>query len=212
MGWEMFTVHKFPSFEPLRFGHLQSLFHHRLRKDILHRAVVWEADNARQGSANTKTRAEVRGSGRKLRPQKGTGQARLGDRGSPMLRGGGVAHGPTREKIFATKLPRKIYALAMRTAWSTRYARGQVIVADQLSLQVHKTRALLATIEAQDIGHDRGGCLFICHTPQPDLQRAASNLGRECLVKQKEDVTVHNLLKWGNIVVEQDALPYFASL
>src|SRR5579863_1203709 len=71
-----------------------TVFAHTIRRDILHLCVVHHLDSLRQGSANTKTRGEVRGSGRKIRRQKGSGKARLGDGQSPMLRGGGVAFGP----------------------------------------------------------------------------------------------------------------------
>ncbi|KAG8963986.1 54S ribosomal protein, mitochondrial [Tulasnella sp. 419] len=83
-----------------------SVFSHPIRRDILHLCVVHHRDGLRQGSANTKTRSEIKCSGRKLRPQKGTGRARLGDASSPMLRGGAVAFGP-KPRDFSTKLPRK---------------------------------------------------------------------------------------------------------
>ena len=70
------------------------VFAHPIRRDILHLCVVHYLDGQRQGTASTKTRGEVRGSGAKIRPQKGSGRARLGDGQSPMLRGGGVVFGP----------------------------------------------------------------------------------------------------------------------
>ena len=119
------TVYSFPEFEPLRFAQYpENHLYLPLRKDILQRAIIFEADNARQGTASTKWRSEVHGSGKKIRPQKGQGMARLGDKKSPMLRGGGVAFGP-KPRDFSTKLPRKIYDLAWRTALSYRYRRGE---------------------------------------------------------------------------------------
>jgi large subunit ribosomal protein L4 len=128
----LITLYDFPSFRPISFTeypstHLQL----PLRRDLLHRAVIFEGDATRQGSANTKWRSEVHGSGRKLRPQKGTGRARLGDRKSPMLRGGGVAHGP-KPRDFATGLQRKVYDLAWRTALSYRYRRGELVVVESI--------------------------------------------------------------------------------
>ncbi|KAK0540426.1 54S ribosomal protein yml6, mitochondrial [Tilletia horrida] len=90
------------------------------RVDILHAAVVYYLDGLRAGTASTKTRGEVAYSGRKLRPQKGSGQARLGTRGNPLLRGGGVAHGP-KPRDFSTKLPRRVRELALRSALSARW-------------------------------------------------------------------------------------------
>ena len=96
-----------------------TVFNHPIRRDIIHLCVVHYRDSLRQGSANTKTRSEVRGSGRKIRPQKGSGRARLGDGQSPMLRGGGIAFGP-KPRDFSTKLPRKVIEMGMRVALSAK--------------------------------------------------------------------------------------------
>jgi large subunit ribosomal protein L4 len=93
--------------------------------------VIFEGDAARRGTASTKWRSEVHGSSRKIRPQKGSGRARLGDKKSPMLRGGGVAHGP-KPRDFSTELPRKLYDQAWRGALSYRYRRGELLVVDSL--------------------------------------------------------------------------------
>ncbi|KAE8215741.1 hypothetical protein CF327_g1030 [Tilletia walkeri] len=97
------------------------------RSDILHSAVVYYLDSIRAGTASTKTRGEVAYSGRKLRPQKGSGQARLGSRGNPLLRGGGVAHGP-KPRDFSTKLPRRVRELALRSALSARWKSNDLHV------------------------------------------------------------------------------------
>src|SRR5690242_9859770 len=115
------TIHKFPTMEPIRFDSYSSKYLYLpLRRDLLHRAVIFEGDATRQGTASTKTRFEVHGSHRKIRPQKGTGKARLGTRQSPMLKGGGKSFGP-HPRDFSTELPRKMYDLAWRTALSWRY-------------------------------------------------------------------------------------------
>ncbi|XXH00183.1 hypothetical protein Hte_006525 [Hypoxylon texense] len=124
------TIFDFPSYEPLRLESWSAKhLYVPLRRDILHLAVVYEGDKTRQGTASTKTRWEVAGSHRKLRPQKGTGRARLGSRQSPMLRGGGKPFGP-KPRDFATRLNRKVYDLAWRTALSYRYRRGELVVCD----------------------------------------------------------------------------------
>ncbi|ORX94718.1 ribosomal protein L4 domain-containing protein [Clohesyomyces aquaticus] len=126
--WVHATIHSFPSLEPLLFRKYPPWkLALPIRRDILHRAVVYEADNARQGTANTKWRSEVHGSAHKIRPQKGSGRARLGDKKSPMLRGGGVAFGP-KPRDFGTDLPGKVYNLAWRTALSHRFRKGELII------------------------------------------------------------------------------------
>lgn len=100
----------------------------------MHMAVVYYLDAMRSGTASTKTRSEVAFSGHKLRPQKGSGKARLSDRGSPMLRKGGVAHGP-RPRDFKTELPRKVRELALRSALSARLREGKLHVVPSLAWQ-----------------------------------------------------------------------------
>ncbi|PWN33028.1 ribosomal protein L4, partial [Meira miltonrushii] len=104
------------------------------RKDILHSAVVYYLDGLRQGTASTKTRGEIAFSGKKILPQKGTGKARRGTRSSPLLRKGGVAHGP-RPRDFSTKLNRRVRELALRSALSLRWRMGDLHVVKNLYWQ-----------------------------------------------------------------------------
>jgi large subunit ribosomal protein L4 len=93
---------------------------------IVHRALVRQMTNARQGTASTKTRAEVRGGGRKPWRQKGTGRARAGSIRSPLWRGGGVIFGP-KPRQYEIKMNRKERRLALRTAFQSR-AEDMVVV------------------------------------------------------------------------------------
>lgn len=101
------------------------------RRDVMHSAVVYYLDSQRSGTANTKTRSEVNFSGRKLRPQKGTGRARLGTRSNPLMKKGGVNHGP-KPRGFATDLPRRVRELALRSALSARWSEGKLHVVPSL--------------------------------------------------------------------------------
>jgi large subunit ribosomal protein L4 len=109
---------------------------------IVHRALVRQLNNARQGTVSTKTRAEVRGGGKKPWRQKGTGRARAGSSRSPLWRGGGVIFGP-KPRDFSIKMNRKERRLALRTAFQSR-AENLIVVepfADQFSRP--KTRQLI---------------------------------------------------------------------
>ncbi|KAK7751697.1 54S ribosomal protein yml6, mitochondrial [Diatrype stigma] len=124
------TIFGFPSHEPQRLESWSAKhLNLPLRRDILHLAVVYEGDNTRQGTAQAKTRWEVHGTHKKLYPQKGSGRARVGTKQSPIRRGGGKIHGP-RARDFGTRLPRKVYDLAWRTALSYRYRRGELVVCE----------------------------------------------------------------------------------
>ncbi len=112
---------------------------------IVHRALVRQTTNARQGNASTKTRSEVRGGGRKPWRQKGTGRARAGSIRSPLWRGGGVIFGP-KPKDYNLKMNRKERRLALRTAFASR-AEDLVVVQDfSDQLQRPKTKELVSAI------------------------------------------------------------------
>ena len=99
------------------------LFAAPLRRDVLHRVVEWQRAGARQGTAKTKDRGEVSGSGKKPHPQKGTGRARQGTKRAPHHRGGGVAHGKE-PRDFSFHLTKKLRALGLRTALTVKHAQG----------------------------------------------------------------------------------------
>lgn len=201
------TVYKFPTMEPLRFTHYPANhLNLPLRRDILHRAVIFEGDATRQGTASTKWRDDVRGSGRKVRPQKGTGRARLGDKNSPMLRGGGVAFGP-HPRDFSTKLPRKMYDLAWRTALSYRYRRGQlIIVANGFDIEMNESRWIKQIMERNHWGNADGRSLIVTRDVRQNLFDALARAGEDGRVKTEEDVDVKDILELGRIVIEKRAL------
>jgi len=111
-----------------------------LRKDIVHRVVVWQRANWRQGTAKAKTRAEVSGGGRKPWPQKGTGRARAGSIRSPLFRGGGKAHGP-QPRDWSQSLNAKVRRLGLRIGVSSKLSSDRLTVVDRLSLDSEQPKA-----------------------------------------------------------------------
>ncbi len=110
---------------------------------VVHRALVRQLANQRQGTACTKTRAEVRGGGRKPWKQKGTGRARAGSNRSPLWRGGGVIFGP-KPRDYSVKMNRKERRLALRTAFQSRVADLVVVEDFGANLERPKTKDMLA--------------------------------------------------------------------
>ncbi len=178
-----------------------------LRRDLLHRAVVYEGDAHRRGTASTKWRSEVHGSNRKILQQKGTGKARAGDKKSPIRKGGGVAHGP-KPRSFATGLQRKVYDQAWRTALSYRYRRGELIVVDdQIVMPPEASARFLANLfEDNRWGKGYRRSLLVADIIPQDLARAMKDVGEHGLVKDIEDVDVKDMLETGRIVIERKAL------
>ena len=126
---------------------------------IVHRAIVRQMHNSRQGTLSSKTRSEVRGGGRKPWRQKGTGRARAGSNRSPLWRGGGVIFGP-RPRDFDVKMNRKERRLALRTAFQSRVDDMVVVenFADQLTTP--KTREVLSA-NMNNLTSPQGTHLFL---------------------------------------------------
>ncbi|XP_040270857.1 39S ribosomal protein L4, mitochondrial isoform X1 [Bufo bufo] len=104
------------------------------RIDILHQVITWQRNFKRISYAKTKTRAEVRGGGRKPWAQKGTGRARQGSIRSPLWRGGGVAHGPRGPTSYYYMLPMKVRALGLKTALTTKLAQNDLYIIDSIEI------------------------------------------------------------------------------
>ncbi|KAL3423258.1 ribosomal protein L4/L1 family protein [Phlyctema vagabunda] len=201
------TIYKFPTMEPLRFeSYPTNQLYLPLRRDILHRAVIFEGDFTRQGTASTKTRWEIHGSHRKIRPQKGTGRARLGTAQSPMLKGGSKSFGP-RPRDFATGLPKKMYDLAWRTALSYRYRKGELIICeDGMDIEHPKTRFVKDIFAHNHWGKDDGRTLVITGSFRKNLFRALRHAGEDGKAQMTREVDVKDLLELGRIVIEKRAL------
>ena len=189
-----------------------------LRRDILHRAVIWEGDASRSGTANTKHRTQVQGSMRKVRPQKGTGHARLSDARAPHLRGGGVVHGP-RARDFGTELPSKMYDLAYRTALSYRYNRGELIVLQNAIglLPEQGPRWFDNFFQTHEWGKKKGRTLLISARPDESTSiesaerkmhaiNAMSDVSEHGKMQWETDADVKDILSSGRIIIEQEAL------
>jgi len=220
------TIHSFPWLEPtsLEEWSVEHLYL-PLRRDLLHLAVVYEGDNTRLGTASTKTRWDVHGSHRKLYPQKGTGRARVGSKQSPIRRGGGVSHGP-QPRDFGTKLNRKTYDKAWRTALSYRYRRGELLVCeDGMDLALPKDFELVADRYLRDgmreaylakymtgvlgslgLGRPDGRTLFVTEDRRQKLFEALEQVPWEGRALGLEDVDVKDLLEDGRIVMERGVL------
>ncbi|MBK5912614.1 50S ribosomal protein L4 [Rhodothalassium salexigens] len=119
----------------------EAVFGIEARADILHRVVTWQLARRRAGTHAVKTRGEVTGTTKKWYRQKGTGNARHGNKKPNIFRGGGNAHGP-KPRDYDYSLPKKIRALGLRSALSAKQAAGKLIVVDAAALDAPKTRTL----------------------------------------------------------------------
>ncbi len=111
------------------------------RQDILHRCVVWQLSRRQAGTHSTLSRADINRTKRKMYKQKGTGGARHGAASAPQFRGGGRAFGPV-QRSHASELPKKVRALALKHALSTKAKAQQIFVLDDATLSEPKTKLL----------------------------------------------------------------------
>jgi large subunit ribosomal protein L4 len=126
----------------------ESIFGLAWNGDLVHQVVTAMQANARTPVAHTKTRGEVRGGGKKPWKQKGTGRARHGSSRSPIWVGGGVAHGPRNDKIYAQKINKKMKVKALFTILSEKYRRGQILFLEELKLKELKTKEASQIMES----------------------------------------------------------------
>jgi large subunit ribosomal protein L4 len=117
---------------------------------VMHQVVTAQLAALRSGSANTKTRAEVRGGGKKPWRQKGLGRARHGSIRSPQWRGGGVVHGP-KPRDFSQRTPKKMRRLALYSALSTRAGDGEIRIVDSIEWEAPKTKSAAALLAGMGV-------------------------------------------------------------
>jgi large subunit ribosomal protein L4 len=170
---------------------------------IVHRALVRQMNNSRQGTASTKTRAEVRGGGRKPWRQKGTGRARAGSNRSPLWRGGGVIFGP-KPRDYSVKMNRKERRLALRTALQSRVDDLVVVEGFESQFSRPKTRELLEAIARWGLDPNAKILLVIAER-QELVYLSARNLENVKLITAV-NLNVHDLLNADHLVITSPAL------
>lgn len=170
---------------------------------IVHRAIVRQMNNARQGTASAKTRAEVRGGGRKPWRQKGTGRARAGSNRSPLWRGGGVIFGP-KPRDYSVKMNRKERRLALRTAFQSR-SEDLVVVQDFIDqLSRPKTKELVQAMSRWGIDSDSKVLLIVAERDE-NVYLSARNISRLRLISAS-NLNVFDILAADQIIATQSAL------
>jgi large subunit ribosomal protein L4 len=170
---------------------------------VVHRALVRQMNNARQGTVSTKTRAEVSGGGRKPWRQKGTGRARAGSNRSPLWRGGGVIFGP-KPRDFDTKMNRKERRLALRTAFQSR-SEDLVVVEDFTEkLARPKTKELVEAMMRWGIGAEEKTLLIVADR-NDNVYLSARNVSNLKLILAT-NLNVYDLLAADKVVVTAPAL------
>ena len=168
---------------------------------VLHQVVTAQLAGRRTGTADTKTRGEVRGGGKKPYRQKGTGRARQGTKSAPHYRGGGAVFGP-HPRSYEQRLPKKMRRLALRGALTAKLGDEAIRIVDTFALERIKTRdfaGILAALNAT------GRILIVAPASDEQLRLSARNLPTVEVILA-DSLNVVDLIKADTVVIEQPAL------
>jgi len=177
-----------------------AIFGIEANEHVMHLAVVQYLANQRQGTQSAKTRAEVRGGGRKPWRQKGTGRARQGSTRSPQWTGGGVVFAP-KPRDYSFKLNRKVKRLALQSALSCKVAENKMIVLDELTLNEIKTKEMVKVLENIKCGK----ALIVMDGSNKNVMLSARNIP-DVKTASVNTINVYDLLKYNTLVVTKDAV------
>lgn len=180
--------------------------------DLVHQVVTSQAANLRQPLAHTKGRGEVRGGGKKPWRQKGTGRARHGSIRSPLWKGGGVTHGPTKARSFKKKVNKKMASKALATVLSAKVRDHEILVADDLKFSQPKTKEAarvfgnFARIKSfADIVAKENRALLLLGQKDDNVSRAARNLPYINIIEAR-NVTALDILGSKYVVIPKEAI------
>jgi large subunit ribosomal protein L4 len=168
---------------------------------LVHQVAVAELAGRRQGTASTKRRDEVAGSGVKIRAQKGTGRSRQGDKRVPHMRGGGVVHGP-KPRDYSQATPRKMRQAAFRTGLNSRLQNNLLFVLEGLTLDTPKTKELIRVIDAMELSGKK--LLLLTSENDINVRLSARNIPK-VVVQSVSQTGLTDVLRSEAVVCTRDA-------
>jgi len=177
-----------------------SVFAAEVNEALLYEAVRNYLANQRRGTASTKTRHEVAGSGKKLWKQKGTGRARMGSIRSPLWRHGGTTHGP-QPRDYSYKLPAKMMKGALRSALSAKLRDGELQIVNDFSFSDHKTKTVHTVLTRFESPKT---VLLIDNSDNRNLKLGSRNIPGVTLLASK-DVNPYHLLGAKRVLISETA-------
>jgi len=180
----------------------EDIFNVPIKKHVLWEVVKWQLAKRRAGTHSTKTRGEVAYSGRKLLPQKGTGNARHGDRGANIFVGGGIAHGP-KPRDYSYHLNKKVRRKALKMALSDRAQSGAVTVVADFTFEQPKTKQAVEFLK--QLGLEGKKVLVVIPEKDENVQKSFRNLPN-AVVLPAEGLNVYDILWANHVVITEGAL------
>ncbi|MDD5424225.1 MAG: 50S ribosomal protein L4 [Candidatus Omnitrophica bacterium] len=185
----------------------KKVFDGKVNEAILHQVVRMYEANQRQGTADTKTRSEVRGGGKKPWKQKGTGRARAGTSRSPLWRGGGKIFGP-HPRDYSYSVPKSVRKLALVSSLNAKVNDNDMIVLDDLKLEKAKTKEFVAVLEK--IKAEKKP-MIVLDKKDESVVRASRNI-RSLILRDYKTLNAYEILKQKKVVITQKALEALTKL
>lgn len=178
----------------------EKVFNVEVNKAVLHQVVVAQLANKRQGTQSAKTRAEVRGGGRKPWRQKGTGRARQGSIRSPQWAGGGMVFA-VKPRDYRISLPKSMRRVAMKSALTAKVMENEMIVLESLVFDAPKTKDMVTMLKAFDVKK----ALIITAASNENVYKSGRNV-EGIQVMPVNNINVYDLLKYDNLIITKDAV------
>jgi len=179
----------------------ETVFGVPVNQALLHEAVNMQLASRRLGTAKAKTRGEIRGGGRKPWRQKGTGQARVGSRRSPLWTGGGIIF-PPQPRDYGHKMPRKARRLALKSALSAKVSEGEVMVIEGLHIEEPKTKTMLGILDKLNAA---GKALIVLADSEEGLEKSARNLPGVTTIRP-DQLNVYDILNHDRLLLAREAV------
>ncbi|HOW60728.1 MAG TPA: 50S ribosomal protein L4 [Candidatus Moranbacteria bacterium] len=181
-----------------------AVFGLKLNNELLHQVFMIISGNQRNSIAHTKGKGEVAGSGKKPFRQKGTGNARQGQKRNPVMKGGGVSFGPTKDRNFKRALNKKMKSKALCVSISDKLNNGNLIAVDSFKIEKNKTKIFAEALKNLDI---KGKILVSFLDKEKDLILASRNI-RNIKNIMTKDLNVMELLNNKYLLVSKDSIKY----
>ncbi|KAI0567114.1 Ribosomal protein L4 [Gracilaria domingensis] len=188
-----------------------TVFNAPIRSDLVHRVVVWQLAKRRSGTSKAKGRSEINASGRKFRPQKGTGRSRQGAVSSPIFRGGGKPHGPV-PRNYDYPLPRNVVRNGLRSVLSSKLADDRLWIVDSATITDSKTKHVVTAMER----HKWRSALIVDDVPDgtagvdDSLYNASHNV-HATLAMNIRGLNVYDALSFDMLVLTRAAVEHLSS-
>lgn len=170
---------------------------------VLYDAITLSRNNSRQASANTKTRSEVSGGGKKPWRQKGTGRARQGSTRAPHWYHGGVVFGPTPNRNYTKKMNKKERRLALKSALSYKLIDSEMIVLDTMKLESGKTKEAIQVLTNLKVNNEK--TLIVVNELDENLVLATRNLANVILL-ETDEINTLDVVSADRLVITEDAV------